>query len=131
MLDGHTFRALSPEERAAFGGQRTKPAKARPVYLTRGQVVARLIAAGYPAVTIEVLARHARRLAGDPALAESVGAVPDTWEWLDDLPAGASLDDLLRVVVSQGDRVAALAQQASARGAPAAPASVVAARRRG
>lgn len=115
-LDGHTFRGLSPEERAAFGGQRTKPAKARPVYLTRAQVVARMIAAGYPDSVVEVLAGHARRLAAEPPLAASVGASPDIWEWAAKMPAAATLDVAWQVLADEaGHRSGAAGAEGVAR----------------
>lgn len=45
--DDVTFRCLSPEERAAFGGTRSKIVQIRPVQLTRDEVAGRILDSGY------------------------------------------------------------------------------------
>lgn len=86
--DGYTFRVLSAEERAAFGGMRPKAVRIRDVYLTQGQVLNRIVEAGYPLTPVmAALAGHARRLAADSTLAAFLAAPPAAWAWLDHVPA--------------------------------------------
>lgn len=60
--DECTFRALSPEERAAFGGVRTKAARKREPYLTQREVIGRIVDSGYDLATVlDVLMRWDRR----------------------------------------------------------------------
>lgn len=64
--DECTFRVLAPEERAAFGGARTKAARKRAPYLTQQNVLARIQDSGYDVDTVvDILAAWDRaRLAG-------------------------------------------------------------------
>lgn len=73
--DEVTFRGLSPEERAVFGGARGKAARKRPPYLTVAEVVQRIVESGYDLDAVfGALAAHdaARCASDDPDTAEGV-----------------------------------------------------------
>lgn len=72
--DEVTFRGLSPEERAVFGGLRGKAARKRAPYLTVAEVVQRIVESGYDldAVFGALAAHDADRCASGDADAEGV-----------------------------------------------------------
>lgn len=74
--DGWSFRGgMSPEERAAFGGARTKDTRKRAPYLTAPQVAARLLDAEMPiAVIAEVIAQWQEAVTSDKDLAKETGS---------------------------------------------------------
>lgn len=97
--DAWTFRgAMSAEERAVFGGFRDRDARRRPVYLSAGQVAARLREAGIDLTAVgEVLAAWQQQLTQqEPPDGEDqtfgaqaeVSTDPQALTWLADQAAG-------------------------------------------
>lgn len=100
-VDGHTFRALSPEERAAFGGRREKAARKRPPYLSIGEVAGRILDSGYDVeAVVAVLADWDQRIVEDPDWARRLGLTMTQAGWSKPYREGAQtaeevLDELV------------------------------------
>lgn len=102
--DAHTFRALSPEERAAFGGRRQKSVRGREPYLSPSEVLMRIIDSGYDLdAAMEALIVHDRKL--DAARTEQGGLSAEwgVWAasvgWSEGLPLTGWTEDAVRDLI--------------------------------